>query len=151
MNLYLYILLFFIPYFSLFASSINDIVGYQKIYTIKKGQTLIDIARSNNLAFPEVMLSNPDIKDPWVLNEGESIILPSRHILPIGKRDGIIINKGDLRAYFFKNDKVYSFPIGIGRANWDTPLGYAKITGKKKILIGQYLNQYWKKSHIGLK
>ena len=136
MKSYLYLLIFFIPYFSLFSNSIDDIVGTSRIYTIKKGQTLIDISRKYNLAFPEVMLSNPDIKDPWVLKEGKIIKLPSRHILPSGKREGIIINKGDLRAYFFKNENVYTFPIGIGRANWDTPIGYAKVTGKRK-------NPYW--------
>jgi L,D-transpeptidase ErfK/SrfK len=122
----------FIPYFSLFSSPIEDIVGNIKYYTIKKDQTLIAISRKHNLAFPEVMLSNSDIKDPWVLKEGKTIKLPTRHILPSGKREGIIINKGDLRAYFFKDQNVYTFPIGIGRANWDTPTGQAKVTGKKK-------------------
>ncbi len=132
MKHFIYIFIFFIPCFSLFSSPIEDIIGNLKIYTIKEGETLIDISRRHNLAFPEVMLSNPDIKDPWVLQEGKTIKLPSRHILPSGNREGIIINKGDLRAYFFKDNNIYSFPIGIGRAEWDTPIGYAKVTGKKK-------------------
>jgi L,D-transpeptidase ErfK/SrfK len=137
MKLLLYIILGFLPYFSLFSNPVEDIVGNLKLYTIKKGQSLIDISRKHNLAFPEVLLNNPDIIDPWVLEEGKTIILPSRHILPNANRKGIIINKGDLRAYFFKDENnIYTFPIGIGRAEWDTPIGYAKVTGKKK-------NPYW--------
>jgi len=136
MKLIIYIIIIVLPYFNLFSSPVEDIVGNIKSYTIKKGQTLIDISRKHNLAFPEVMLSNPDIQDPWVLEEGKTIKLPSRHILPNGIREGIIINKGDLRAYFFKDQNVFTFPIGIGRANWDTPIGFARVTGKKK-------NPYW--------
>ena len=45
----------------------------------------------------------------------------------------MIVNKGDLRLYYFsKENKVYSFPIGIGRGDWETPTGKARITGKKK-------------------
>ena len=132
MKLFIFIVITLIPYFNLFSSPVDDIVGNIKNYTIKKGQTLIDISRKHNLAFPEVMLRNPDIQDPWVLKEGKTIKLPARHILPNGIREGIIINKGDLRAYFFKDQNIFTFPIGIGRANWDTPIGFARITGKKK-------------------
>ena len=106
-------------------------------YIIKENETLIEISRRFNLAFPEVLLSNPSIEDPWLLETDKVINLPTRHILPKGKREGVIINKGDLRAYYFKNENlVYSFPIGIGRSNWDTPTGNAVVVGKKK-------NPYW--------
>ena len=96
-----------------------------------------EIARKNNLSFPEIMIANPKIDDPWMLNEGEIIILPKRHILPDSKKEGIVVNKGDLRVYFYGDDsKILSYPIGIGRGDWETPTGSTKITGKKK-------NPYW--------
>lgn len=120
-----------------FSNQLEDIIGNISSYTIKENETLIDISRRYNLAFPEVLLNNKSINDPWILEAGKVISLPGRHILPSGKREGIIINKGDLRAYYFKDQNtVYSFPIGIGRANWDTPTGKARIVGKKK-------NPYW--------
>ncbi len=136
MKIFLYILVILYGNYSLFSQQLEDIIGNITLYTIKKDETLIDISRRYNLAFPEVLLTNPDIDDPWLLEEGKVISLPTRHLLPNGKRKGIIINKGDLRAYFFKENHIESFPIGIGRLNWDTPLGSAIVVGKKK-------NPYW--------
>ncbi len=136
MKILLYILIFLLPHYSLLSKQLEDIIGNISFYTIKKGETLIDISRRYNLAFPEVLLINPSISDPWLPEEGKLIRLPTRHLLPVGKREGIIINKGDLRAYFFKNNTVQSFPIGIGRQDWDTPTGSAVVVGKKK-------NPYW--------
>ena len=137
MKTFIYILLFIIINNNLYSNQIEDVIGKINFYTIKENETLIDISRRNNLAFPEVLLSNSKLTDPWVLSAGDTILLPSRHILPEGKREGLIVNKGDLRAYFFQDDNnIFSFPIGIGRADWDTPIGVAKVVGKKK-------NPYW--------
>ena len=53
--------------------------------------------------------------------------------MPNVKREGIVVNKGDLRLYYFSKDKnIYTYPIGIGRGDWETPVGNAVVTGKKK-------------------
>ena len=137
MKTFIYIFLFIIINNNLYSNQIEDVIGKINFYTIKENETLIDISRRHNLAFPEVLLSNSNLTDPWVLSAGDTILLPSRHILPEGKREGLIVNKGDLRAYFFQDDNIiFSFPIGIGRTDWDTPIGVAKVVGKKK-------NPYW--------
>ncbi len=120
-----------------YSSELIDLIGYDKYYKTKKDETLIDIARANNLAFPEIMSANQGLDDPWVVEPEKNLLLPQRHLLPSAKREGVIVNKGDLRLYYFsKENKVYSFPIGIGRGDWETPTGKARITGKKK-------NPYW--------
>ncbi len=130
-------ILFFICKYNLHSSELIDLIGNDKYYKIKQDETLIDIARINNLAFPEIMSANEGLDDPWVVKPETNILLPTRHLLPNTKREGVIVNKGDLRLYYFSKDNtVYSFPIGIGRGNWETPTGKAKITGKKK-------NPYW--------
>ena len=122
---------------NLFSSQEEELLGNLSYYKIKNNDNLIEIARKNNLSFPEIMIANPKIDDPWMLNEGEIIILPKRHILPDSKREGIVVNKGDLRVYYYgKDSKILSYPIGIGRGDWETPTGSTKITGKKK-------NPYW--------
>ena len=129
--------------YNIHSSELIDLIGYDKYYKTKKDETLIDIARANNLAFPEIMSANQGLDDPWVVEPEKNLLLPQRHLLPSAKREGVIVNKGDLRLYYFsKENKVYSFPIGIGRGDWETPTGKARITGKKKTLIGQYLHQY---------
>ena len=48
-----------------------------------------------------------------------------------------VIDKGDLRVYYYgENSTIFSYPIGIGRGDWETPIGKASIVGKKK-------NPYW--------
>ena len=136
MKIFLIILSIAINY-NIHSSELIDLIGYDKYYKTKKDETLIDIARANNLAFPEIMSANQGLDDPWVVEPEKNLLLPQRHLLPSAKREGVIVNKGDLRLYYFsKENKVYSFPIGIGRGDWETPTGKARITGKKK-------NPYW--------
>ncbi len=118
---------------NLYSSELKDIVGHIQFYKTKNDETLIDISRSNNLAFPEVMSANQGVDDPWTIKNETHILLPNRHLLPNVNREGIVVNKGDLRLYYFsKENKVYTFPIGIGRGDWETPIGKARVTGKKK-------------------
>ena len=136
MKIFLIILLIILNH-NIHSSELIDLIGYDKYYKTKKDETLIDIARANNLAFPEIMSANQGLDDPWVVEPEKNLLLPQRHLLPSAKREGVIVNKGDLRLYYFsKENKVYSFPIGIGRGDWETPTGKARITGKKK-------NPYW--------
>ena len=97
--------------YNIHSSELIDLIGYDKYYKTKKDETLIDIARANNLAFPEIMSANQGLDDPWVVEPEKNLLLPQRHLLPNVKREGVIVNKGDLRLYYFsKENKVYSFP-----------------------------------------
>ncbi len=127
LNFLLLILIFFN-----YSVKANDIIGSEKTYYSKKSETLIDISRDHNLSFPEVMSSNPHIHDPWLIKENEKITLPNEHIIPFAPKEGLIINLADLRAYYIdkKNNQIHTFPIGIGREGWETPLGLAKVRGK---------------------
>ena len=71
--------------------------------------------------------------DPWIPGSNKNLLIPKEHILPFGNREGIIINIGDLRLYYFKNNKIIrTFPIGNGRSGWETPLGKTMIIEKKE-------------------
>jgi L,D-transpeptidase ErfK/SrfK len=133
----LILVLFYIFNYIINSFALEDLIGQTTYYKIKKDDTLISVARKHNLAFPEIMLANSSLKDPWLPELGKNIILPTRHVLPDHKKEGIIINKGDLRVYYFSKDgSIYSYPIGIGRREWETPDGIATVVGKKK-------NPYW--------
>ena len=52
-------------------------------------------------------------------------------MLPDAPRRGIVINLAELRLYYFPNGgEPLSFPIGIGREGWETPLGRTRIVRK---------------------
>jgi len=111
----------------------NDIFGVNTYYTVKDKDTLIKIARNFNISFADILSANDVNMDPWIPEKGKKLLIPKSHILPFGKRNGILINIGDLRLYYYEDGKLIdSFPIGIGRSGWETPLGKAKVIKKKK-------------------
>ena len=80
------------------------------------------------MGFNELVAANPNV-DPWLPTDGTQIVIPSQHILPNEPRKGIVVNIAEMRLYYFPSTQgeefpmVYTFPIGIGRENWETPVG----------------------------
>lgn len=99
--------------------------------------TLIDIGRRYSLGYEEVRRVNPKV-DPWLPGEGTAVVLPGQRILPPGPRDGIIVNLPEHRLYYFPKVKkgqrqlVYTYPVSIGKMDWQTPLGRTQIIAKEK-------------------
>jgi L,D-transpeptidase ErfK/SrfK len=95
--------------------------------------TLVEIARRFDLGYVELVAANPGI-DPWLPGEGTEVILPTVHLLPDAKPDGIVINLGDMRLYYFEGpgQPPRSYPIGIGREGLLTPVGTTVIARKTK-------------------
>ena len=110
----------------------HDLVGAEKQYTVRQGDTLYEIALENGLGITELRAANPGV-DPWLPPPGGEIVLPSAHVLPSGPRDGIIINLGDQRLYSFEpQGQVLSFPIGVGHGSSVTPVGSTTVIGKRE-------------------
>jgi L,D-transpeptidase ErfK/SrfK len=110
----------------------SRLVGTLGIHFVAQGETLLDIARDNGLGILEVMAANPSV-DPWIPETGSLILLSRFRILPDAPERGIVINLAERRLYFFANDnaEVQSWPIGIGRLGFTTPLGETQIVRKK--------------------
>jgi len=108
-------------------------VGYA---TVAHDDTFSAIARRHGLGFEEIRLANPDM-DPWLPLDGAVVTLPSKHLLPIAPREGVVINIAEYRLYYYgklegSNQVITTFPISIGRQEWLTPLGRAKVVSKRK-------------------
>lgn len=113
-------------------SSTTSIVGSIKYHTVKKGESLIELARHYNLGYNEIVAANPEL-DPFIPPEGNRVIIPKFWILPDRSSNfqGIIINLSEMRLYYFyKKDLLTTFPIGIGDDGLETPLGSFKISHK---------------------
>lgn len=106
-------------------------VGAFYHYKATHEDTLLDIARKYDLGYVEMVSANPHL-DPWIPGEGESVLIPSLHILPDVPQEGIVINIGDMRLYKFDNAGRFqkSYPIGVGKEGLKTPLGKTYITKK---------------------
>jgi L,D-transpeptidase ErfK/SrfK len=110
----------------------EDVVGGIGFHIVETDDTLYSIARQFDLGIVEIMAANPDV-DPWIPEVGSKIVLPTMHTLPNTKRQGVVINLPDLRLYYFvDSETVMTFPIGIGKEGWGTPVGKTTITWKRK-------------------
>jgi L,D-transpeptidase ErfK/SrfK len=112
-----------------------DIIGNVQVVTAKHHETLLDIGRAYGLGFDDIVRANPGL-DPWLPGEGARVTLPTRFILPRVERKGVVLNLPELRMYYFPKPAkgeaptVVTYPVSIGRMDWSTPLGHAKIVSK---------------------
>jgi L,D-transpeptidase ErfK/SrfK len=114
--------------------SIPPVIGRVQVYRIRKGDTLMDLARLYSLGYNEIVHANPDL-DPWVPPIGATIILPTEWILPCCDYRGVIVNIPEMRLFYFQpgpegTTTVRTYPVGLGRDDWRTPEGRFKIAGK---------------------
>ncbi|MBA2779567.1 L,D-transpeptidase family protein [Halomonas kenyensis] len=115
----------------------GDVIGEDFVVTAKDEQTLLDIAREHNVGYEEIRRANPDVS-VWLPGEGTEVVIPGRFILPPVAREGIVINVAELRLYYYppveegETPRVETYPIGIGREGFDTPLGKTKTTMRLK-------------------
>jgi L,D-transpeptidase ErfK/SrfK len=109
----------------------EDVVGEVQVVKAKYEDTFADLGVANDLGYLEMVAANPGV-DPWLPGAGTDIVLPTRFILPPGPREGIVINLAEYRLYYFPKGQnvVHTFPLGIGREGWGSPVAHTTITGK---------------------
>ncbi|CAD5108762.1 L,D-transpeptidase family protein [Zestomonas carbonaria] len=109
----------------------EDIVGQVQVIKAKYEDTFADLGTAHHLGYLEMVAANPGV-DPWLPGEGTDIVLPTRFILPPGPREGIVINLAEYRMYYFPKDRdvVYTYPLGIGREGWGSPIATTTIVAK---------------------
>jgi L,D-transpeptidase ErfK/SrfK len=128
----------------------DDIIGSLSMYKLQPGDTLLDVGRWYGLSAKEVSDANNHL-DWWSPPAGKEIVLPTEHILPEGPRVGIILDIPEMRLYYFYPSPsavrhrgklrrislsrrtasvVYTFPVGLGRFDWKTPVGDWTVVAK---------------------
>ena len=112
---------------------VDDMLGDAGMHIAAYEDTLLDIARNNGLGFIDIVAANQGI-DPWIPGEGTEIVLPTAFLLPEGPREGLVINLGEHRLYLYDEagGPPRTFPIGVGREGWGTPLGATRVVRKKE-------------------
>lgn len=111
----------------------RDYFGETVIHKAVFEDTLIHLARNNELGFVELRAANPTL-DPWIPGAGKRIVLPKQHLLPEAPRKGLVINLAEMRVYYFKvpGAEPQTYPISIGREGLQTPTGKTTIVRKKE-------------------
>lgn len=109
----------------------NDLFGEVKVASVQPNDTFATIARRFDVGYYELVEANPEV-DPDHPMQGTVLVIPTQFLLPRVKREGIVVNLSSMRMYYFPKDAnyFYTYPIGIGRQDWQTPLGELKIIQK---------------------
>lgn len=123
-------------YFEL-QSADQAVIGEPQIVFTREENTFSDLAREYGLGYDELVAANPDI-DPWLPGADTPVLLPTQYIIPDVPREGIVLNIASKRLFYFpKTDAgevqtVLTYPIGIGRVGWETPLGSSAVIAKAR-------------------
>jgi L,D-transpeptidase ErfK/SrfK len=113
----------------------EDLIGEVRSVEAVHEDTLLDLARRNNLGYEEIELANPGV-DPWMPGDGTVVVLPTRFILPPVPREGIVLNVPEMRLYYYPKPKrgeqpvVITYPVSVGRMDWKTPVGVTRVVAK---------------------
>jgi L,D-transpeptidase ErfK/SrfK len=114
-----------------------DVIGAVATVVARQEDTLVDIARRHGLGYHDIVRANPDV-NTWLPGEGTEVVLPTRFVLPPAPREGIILNLPEYRLYYYPEPAdgepayVMTYPISIGRMDWETPLGLTSVISKVK-------------------
>jgi len=116
--------------------NLNDqVVGEVQITQTAEEDTLADIARRFSVGYNEINRANPGV-DMWVPGTGRRVVVPTQFVLPDAPHTGIVVNVAAMRLYYFPPrshdglEIIYTYPIGIGRMNWNTPSGVTTVVRK---------------------
>lgn len=111
----------------------DDVIGEIMYVTPNRHESLVDLTIRYEMGYEELKWANPGI-NAWMLSDTTPLVLPTQFILPAGKRSGIVSNIPEMRTYYFLKgtDKIYVYPVGVGRMDWKTPLGSWAITRKQE-------------------
>ncbi|HJN38097.1 MAG TPA: L,D-transpeptidase family protein [Gammaproteobacteria bacterium] len=108
------------------------IVGDISSLIINTPSSLEKIARDTDSGFDELIAANPSLHTERIL-PGTVVVVPSQYILPKRNPPEVVINLPEKRLYYFPSaEKVFTFPVGVGRVSWNSPEGLYKITQKQK-------------------
>ena len=118
---------------TLVISEGSDVVGEIEYATPQVGETLSDVGVRYGVGYYEMIDANPNIEKNEPLSSNTTLLIPAQFILPPGPHHGLLINLAEFRLYFFPEHEniVITYPIGIGRKGWSTPVGLTTIVSKK--------------------
>jgi len=110
----------------------DSVVGEAFYLKTRHEDTLLDVARHNNLGYDDMKYANQRV-DMWVPGDGTNVLIPTMFVLPGAPRNGIVLNLAEKRLYYYpSSDQVTTYAISIGREGWNTPIGNFHITRKVK-------------------
>lgn len=105
----------------------GDLAGRLDVFTTQYEDTFAEVGSQLAMGYLELVKANPGV-DPWLPGEGTNITLPRQYVIPDARREGIVINLAEYRLYYFAEDGVQVYPVGVGTSENPSPLADAEVT-----------------------
>lgn len=111
----------------------QSLIGQIEYKNASSDDSLVKLQQQYDIGYKAIEKANPQLNLAKSI-DGNTIKIPTQHLLPNQLRDGIIVNLPEMRMYYFipGTSKVATYPIGIGRIGKTIPLATAIITKKVK-------------------
>ena len=111
----------------------DNVVGKVQWTQSLPGDTFITVGRRYDIGYFELVEANPGI-DPTLPDPGTVLVIPTKFIIPNVPPVGLVVNIAEMRIYYFppNSHKVMTYPVGVGREGWNTPVGMTTVIKKVK-------------------
>jgi len=119
------------------AAAVQTVIGKTQVHVARVGETFLEVSRDFDLGYNEIVAANPRV-DPWVPKVGTDILIPTEWVLPRGAHEGVVVNIPEMRLYYYLpkrggvSSEVITYPVGLGRQDWQTPQAEFRIRGKTR-------------------
>jgi len=129
----------------------SHIVGKIQTIQINSNDNYTSVGQKFDVGYYEIFEANPGV-DPDDLYPGTILVIPTQYLLPPKLYDSIVINLAEMRLYYSSSrlHKIFTYPIGIGMEDWQTPTGYFKIIEKiehPKWFVPKSIQEYRAEHH----
>jgi len=100
-------------------------------YTVQPGDSLISMGARFGVE-ASVLAEDNDLPAGGALRPGQVLFVNSRHIVPAGFQDGILINIPQRMLFVAREHGVETaFPVAVGRRGWPSPIGTFEVGNKE--------------------
>ena len=111
----------------------TEVLGQLQFSKIKAGDNFTKLAQKYDVGYDQLQAANPrlDSENPLV---NAAVVIPTEFVIPKAPHKGLVINLAQMRIFYFpkKSHEVCTYPVGIGKENWQTPEGRLFIMQKIK-------------------
>ena len=111
--------------------SSHIMTGAVSPYTVQPGDSLISMGARFGVEASTLAEDN-DMPTGRALRPGQVLLVDSRHIVPAGLEDGILINIPQRMLFVARGNTVEgAFPVAVGRRDWPSPIGTFEVGAKE--------------------
>jgi L,D-transpeptidase ErfK/SrfK len=110
---------------------IGIVVGNAGSYMVKRGDSLTSVGA--RLGIPSDTLARANgLRADARLQVGQELLSDNRHVVPALRDDGILINVPQRLLFYFEMGTLVAwYPLALGAADWQTPLGTLHVATKE--------------------